>query len=86
MSSSHICYKNKNYEVSSVTFKVEWDDDHEFVDFEFDSKDLETLHKNIKLAIAENYLEPERDIKKTITGKIITTCTSIKDSSGKVVC
>ena len=45
-----------------------------------------TLHKNIKLAIAENYLEPERDIKKTITGKIITTCTSIKDSSGKVVC
>jgi len=69
-----------------VTFKVEWDDDHEFVDFEFDSKDLETLHKNIKLAIAENYLEPERDIKKTITGKIITTCTSIKDSSGKVVC
>ena len=66
-----------------VTFKVEWDDDHEFVDFEFDSKDLETLHKNIKLAIAENYLEPERDIKKTIRGKVQTTDISIKDSSGK---
>ena len=68
-----------------VTFKVEWDDDHEFVDFEFDSKDLETLHKNIKLAIAENYLEPERDIKKTIRGKVQTTYISIKDSSGKKV-
>ena len=68
-----------------VTFKVEWDDDHEFVDFEFDSKDLETLHKNIKLAIAENYLEPERDIKKTIRGKVQTTYISIKDSSGKEV-
>ena len=42
----------------NVTFKVAWDDDCEFVDFEFDSKDLETLHKNIKLAIEENYLEP----------------------------
>ena len=40
----------------NVTFKVAWDDDYEFVDFEFDSKDLETLHKNIKLAIEENYL------------------------------
>jgi len=68
-----------------VTFKVQWDDDHEFVDFEFDSKDLETLHKNIKLAIAENYLEPERDIKKTIRGKVQTTYISIKDSSGKKV-
>ena len=68
-----------------VTFKVEWDDDHEFVDFEFDSKDLETLHKNIKLAIAENYLEPERDIKKTISGKVITRCTSIKDNTGTEV-
>ena len=68
-----------------VTFKVEWDDDHEFVDFEFDSKDLETLHKNIKLAIAENYLEPERDIKKTITGRIQTTCILVKDSTGKKV-
>ena len=68
-----------------VTFKVEWDDDHEFVDFEFDSKDLKTLHKNIQLAIAENYLEPERDIKKTIRGRVQTTYISIKDSSGKEV-
>jgi hypothetical protein len=68
-----------------VTFKVEWDDDHEFVDFEFDSKDLETLHKNIKLAIAENYLEPERDIKKTIKGKTQITYISIKDNTGKEV-
>mgnify|MGYP006247490497 FL=1 len=60
-----------------VTFKVEWDDDHEFVDFEFDSKNLESLHKNIKLAISENYLEPERDIKKTSSGKVITRCTSL---------
>ena len=68
-----------------VTFKVEWDDDHEFVDFEFDSKDLETLHKNIKLAIEEDYLEPERDIKKTIKGKIKISYTSIKDLTGKVL-
>ena len=68
-----------------VTFKVEWDDDHEFVDFEFDSKDRETLHKNIKLAIAENYLEPERDIKKTIKGKTQITYISIKDNTGKEV-
>ena len=66
----------------NVTFKVAWDDDHEFLDFEFDSKDLETLHRNIKLAIDENYLELERDIKKSIKGKIITTYTSIKDASG----
>ena len=68
-----------------VTFKVEWDDDHEFVDFEFDSKDLETLHKNIKLAIEKDYLEPERDIKKTIKGKIKISYTSIKDLTGKVL-
>ena len=68
-----------------VTFKVEWDDDHEFVDFVFDSKNLESLHKNIKLAIAENYLEPERDIKKTIKGKTQTTCILVKDSTGKKV-
>ncbi len=68
-----------------VTFKVEWDDDYEFVDFEFDSKDLETLHKNIKLAISENYLEPEHEIKKTIKGKIITSYILIKDSFGNVV-
>ena len=68
-----------------VTFKVEWDDDHEFVDFVFDSKNLDSLHKNIKLAIAENYLEPERDIKKTIKGKIQTTCILVKDSTGKKV-
>jgi len=68
-----------------VTFKVEWDDDHEFVDFEFDSKNLESLHKNIKLAISENYLEPERDIKKTIKGKIQTKCILIRDIEDKVV-
>ena len=68
-----------------VTFKVEWDDDHEFIDFEFDSKDLETLHKNIKLAIEKNYLEPERDIKKIVKGKIQTTYISIKDNAGKEV-
>ena len=68
-----------------VTFKVEWDDDHEFVDFVFDSKDLKTLHKNIKLAIQENYLEPERDIKKTIKGKTQITYISIKDNTGKEV-
>jgi|TARA_B100001093_G_scaffold361542_1_gene346263 hypothetical protein len=68
-----------------VTFKVEWDDDHEFVDFVFDSKDLKTLHKNIKLAIQENYLEPERDIKKTIKGETQITYISIKDNTGKEV-
>ena len=67
----------------TVTFKVAWDDDYEFVDFEFDSKDLKTLHKNIKLAIEENYLEPERDIKKSIKGKATISYTSIKDLSGK---
>ena len=67
----------------NVTFKVAWDDDYEFIDFEFDSKDLETLHKNIKLAIEENSLEPERDIKKSIKGKTTISCTSIKDLSGK---
>jgi len=49
----------------NVTFKVIWDGDYEFIDFEFDSKDLESLHRNIKTAIDEKYLEPERDIKKT---------------------
>ena len=48
----------------NVTFKVIWDGDYEFIDFEFDSKDLESLHRNIKTAIDEKYLEPERDIKR----------------------
>ena len=61
----------------NVTFKVAWDGDYEFVDFEFDSKDLETLHKNIKLAIEENYLEPERDIKKSIKRKTTISYTSL---------
>jgi hypothetical protein len=69
----------------NVTFKVAWDGDHEFVDFGFDSKDLDTLHRNIKTAIDENYLEPERDIKKPIKGKVTITYTSIKDSLGKEV-
>ena len=43
------------------------------------------MEKDIKLAIAENYLEPERDIKKTIKGKIQTTCILVKDSTGKKV-
>ena len=42
----------------NVTFKVIWDGDYEFIDFEFDSKDLESLHRNIKIAIDEKYLEP----------------------------
>ena len=69
----------------NVTFKVAWDGDHEFVDFEFDSNDLESLHKNIKTSIDENYLEPERDIKKPIKGEIKITYTSIKDHSGTEV-
>ena len=69
----------------NVTFKVIWDDDHELIDFEFDSKDLESLHKNIKTAIDEKYLEPEKDIKRAINGKITITYTSIKDSLGKEV-
>ena len=40
----------------NVTFKVAWDDDYEFIDLEFDSQDLETLHRNIKTAIDEKYL------------------------------
>jgi|TARA_B110000967_G_C18895827_1_gene570570 hypothetical protein len=67
----------------NVTFKVTWDTDYELVDFEFDSKNLETLHRNIKVAIDENYLEPERNVKKPINGKTAITYTSIKDLSGK---
>ena len=66
----------------NVTFKVIWDGDYELIDFEFDSKDLESLHRNIKTAIDEKYLEPERDIKKTINGEVTITYTSIKDSMG----
>ena len=69
----------------NVTFKVIWDGDYEFIDFEFDSKDLESLHRNIKTAIDEKYLEPERDIKKTIKGEVTITYTSIKDSMGNEV-
>ena len=69
----------------NVTFKVIWDGDYEFIDFEFDSKDLESLHRNIKTAIDEKYLEPERDIKKTIKGEVTLTYTSIKDSMGNEI-
>ena len=69
----------------NVTFKVAWDDDYEFIDLEFDSKDLESLHRNIKTAIDEKYLEPERDIKKTIKGEVTITYTSIKDSMGNEI-
>ena len=69
----------------NVTFKVIWDGDYEFIDFEFDSKDLESLHRNIKIAIDEKYLEPERDIKKTINGEVTITYTSIKDSMGNEI-
>jgi len=69
----------------NVTFKVIWDDDYEFIDFEFDSKDLESLHRNIKTAIDEKYLEPERDIKKIIKGEVTITYTSIKDSMGNEI-
>ncbi len=69
----------------NVTFKVIWDGDYEFIDFEFDSKDLESLHRNIKTAIDEKYLEPERDIKKTIKGEVTITYTSIEDSMGNEI-
>ena len=69
----------------NVTFKVIWDGDYEFIDFEFDSKDLESLHRNIKTAIDEKYLEPERGIKKTINGEVTITYTSIKDSMGNEI-
>ena len=69
----------------NVTFKVAWDDDYEFIDLEFDSQDLETLHRNIKTAIDEKYLEPERDIKKAMNGEITITYTSIKDSLGNEI-
>tara|TARA_B100000768_G_scaffold81784_1_gene77517 strand:- start:292 stop:519 length:228 start_codon:yes stop_codon:yes gene_type:complete len=69
----------------NVTFKVAWDDDYEFIDLEFDSQDLESLHRNIKTAIDEKYLEPERDIKKAMNGEITITYTSIKDSLGNEI-
>jgi len=77
-------YSNKIMKFN-VTFKVIWDGDYEFIDFEFDSKDLESLHRNIKTAIDEKYLEPERDIKKTINGEVTITYTSIKDSMGNEI-
>ena len=77
-------YSNK-IKKFNVTFKVIWDGDYEFIDFEFDSKDLESLHRNIKTAIDEKYLEPERDIKKTIKGEVTITYTSIKDSMGNEI-
>ena len=69
----------------NVTFKVIWDGDYEFIDFEFDSKDLESLHRNIKTAIDEKYLEPEKDVTKTINGEVTITYTSIKDSMGNEI-
>ena len=68
-----------------VTFKVAWDNDHEFIDFEFDSKDLESLHKNIKTAIDENYLEPELEINKPIVGDVSIDYVLIIDSVGNEV-
>lgn len=68
-----------------VTFKVAWDNDHEFIDFEFDSKDLESLHKNIKTAIDENYLEPELEINKQIVGDVSIDYVLIIDSDGNEV-
>ena len=68
-----------------VTFKVSWDYDHEFIDFEFDSKDLESLHKNIKTAIDENYLEPELEINKPIVGDVSIDYVLIIDSDGNEV-
>ena len=68
-----------------VTFKVAWDNDHEFIDFEFDSKDLVSLHKNIKTAIDENYLEPELEINKPIVGDVSIDYVLIIDSDGNEV-
>ena len=68
-----------------VTFKVAWDNDHRFIDFEFDSKDLESLHKNIKTAIDENYLEPELEINKPIVGDVSIDYVLIIDSDGNEV-
>ena len=68
-----------------VTFKVAWYNDHEFIDFEFDSKDLESLHKNIKTAIDENYLEPELEINKPIVGDVSIDYVLIIDSDGNEV-
>ena len=68
-----------------VTFKVVWDNDHEFIDFEFDSRDLESLHRNIKTAINEGYLEPELEIKKPIVGNVYVNYVLIKDSDGNEV-
>tara|TARA_Y200000002_G_C22064294_1_gene407781 strand:+ start:231 stop:458 length:228 start_codon:yes stop_codon:yes gene_type:complete len=69
----------------NVTFHISWENDSEFVDFEFDSKDLESLHRNIKTAIDENYLQPELEIKKPINGKMNIKYVSIKNLDGKVL-
>jgi hypothetical protein len=69
----------------NVTFHISWENDFEFVDFEFDSKDLESLHRNIKTAIDENYLQPELEIKKPINGKMNIKYVSIKNLDGKVL-
>ena len=68
-----------------VTFKVVWDDDHDFIDFEFDSKDLESLHRNIKTAIDEKYLEPQLEIKKKIVGNAFVNYVLIRDPDGSEV-
>jgi len=78
-------YYTNEFMKFNVTFKVAWDDDYEFIDLEFDSQDLESLHRNIKTAIDEKYLEPERDIKKAMNGEITITYTSIKDSLGNEI-
>ena len=69
----------------NVTFHISWENDSEFVEFEFDSKDLESLHRNIKTAIDENYLQPELEIKKPINGKMNIKYVSIKNLDGKVL-
>jgi|TARA_B110001454_G_scaffold215332_1_gene236538 hypothetical protein len=67
----------------TVTFHISWENDSELVDFEFDSKNLESLHLNIKTAIDEGYLQPELEIKRSITGKMKVRYVLIKDSLGK---
>ena len=67
----------------TVTFHISWENDSELVDFEFDSKNLESLHLNIKTAIDEGYLQPELEIKRSIAGKMKVRYVLIKDSLGK---
>ena len=66
-----------------VTFHISWDNDFELVDFEFDSKNLESLHLNIKTAIDEGYLQPELEIKRPIIGNMKVRYVLIKNLLGK---